>query len=57
LLHGLALAGRAVTLAGWLELQWLALAMMLGLALLLIVLGPRSQRVSPSSALRFGWVG
>jgi len=38
------LAGRAVTLAGWLELQWLALAMMLGLALLLIVLGPRSRQ-------------
>ena len=38
------LAGRAVTLAGWQELQWLALAVMLGMAVLLLMLGPRSQR-------------
>jgi MFS family permease len=38
------LAGRAVTLTGWIELQWLALAVMLVLAVLLLVLGPRSRR-------------
>jgi MFS family permease len=38
------LAGRAVTLTGWIELQWLALALMLTLAVLLLVLGPRSRR-------------
>jgi MFS family permease len=38
------LAGRAVTLTGWIELQWLALAVMLALAMLMMVLGPRSRR-------------
>lgn len=37
------LAGRAVTLAGWVELQWLALAAMLALAMLMLLLGPRSR--------------
>lgn len=38
------LAGRAVTFSGWIELQWLALAVMVSFALLMIVLGPRSRQ-------------
>lgn len=37
------LAGRAVSLAGWVELQWLALAVMLALGLLLLLLEPRTR--------------
>jgi MFS family permease len=36
------LAGRAVTMAGWLELQWLALSVMVMFVVLLLLLGPRS---------------
>lgn len=36
------LAGRAVTLAGWIELQWLALATMAATLVLLALLGPRA---------------
>ncbi len=36
------LAGRAVTLTGWVELQWLALVVMTALAVLMLLLGPRS---------------
>lgn len=35
-------AGRAVTLAGWIDLQWLALAAMAATLVLLALLGPRS---------------
>lgn len=38
------LAGRAVTLTGWQELQWLALAAMAGMLALLGLLGPRVLR-------------
>lgn len=37
------LAGRAVTLSGWVDLQWLALAMMTAMLALLALLGPRGS--------------
>ena len=33
------LAGRAVTLTGWIELQWLAFGLMLAMLVMLVVVG------------------
>lgn len=44
------LASRAVTVPGWIDLQWLALGAMGVVLVLLLVLGPRAQRVALAQA-------